>query len=77
MRLTELFCTTYREDPADTQSVSHKFLLKAGMIRPLGTGIYTYLPLAVRSLHKIMTIIREEMDRIGGQENPDAVVEPG
>lgn len=68
MRLTELFCTTYREDPADTQSVSHKFLLKAGMIRPLGTGIYTYLPLAVRSLHKIMTIIREEMDRIGGQE---------
>lgn len=68
MRLSDLFCTTYREDPAEAQSVSHKLLLKAAMIRPLGTGIYTYLPLAVRSLHKIMTIIREEMNHIGGQE---------
>jgi prolyl-tRNA synthetase len=68
MRLSDLFCTTYRDDPAEAQSVSHKLLLKAAMIRPLGTGIYTYLPLAVRSLHKIMTIIREEMNHIGGQE---------
>ncbi len=76
MRLSELFCTTYREDPAEAQTVSHKLLLKAGMIRPLGTGIYTYLPLALRSLRKIMTIIREEMDRIGGQEILMPVMNP-
>lgn len=76
MRLSELFCTTWREDPAEAQTVSHKLLLKSGMIRPLGTGIYTYLPLALRSLRKIMTIIREEMDRIGGQEILMPVMNP-
>jgi len=76
MRLSELFCSTYREDPAEAQTVSHKLLLKSGMIRPLGTGIYTYLPLALRSLHKIMNIIREEMDRIGGQEILMPVLNP-
>jgi prolyl-tRNA synthetase len=76
MRLSQLFCTTYREDPAEAQTVSHKLLLKSGMIRSLGAGIYTYLPLALRSLRKIMDIIREEMDRIGGQEILMPVLNP-
>ncbi len=76
MRLSQLFCTTYREDPAEAQTVSHKLLLKAGMIRPLGAGIYTYLPLALRSIHKIMQIIREEMNHIGGQEILMPVLNP-
>ncbi|MBN1879361.1 proline--tRNA ligase [bacterium] len=76
MRLSQLFSSTYREDPAEAQTISHKLLLKAGMIRPLGTGIYTYLPLALRSLHKVMAIIREEMDRIGGQEILMPVMNP-
>lgn len=76
MRLSELFCGTYREDPAEAQTVSHKLLLKGGMIRPLGAGIYTYMPLALRTIHKIMNIIREEMDRIGGQEILMPVLNP-
>ncbi|MBN1295183.1 proline--tRNA ligase [bacterium] len=76
MRLSQLFCSTYREDPAEAQTISHKLLLKSGMIRPLGTGIYTYLPLALRSIHKIMAIIREEMNRIDGQEILMPVLNP-
>ncbi len=76
MRMSDLFTNTYREDPAEAQTASHKLLLKAGMIRPLGTGIYTYLPLAVRSMRKIMEIIREEMDGVGGQEILMPVMNP-
>jgi prolyl-tRNA synthetase len=68
MRWTRYFIPTLREDPADAEVVSHRLLLRAGLIRQLGAGIYSYLPLAQRSVLKISQIIREEMNRIGGQE---------
>ncbi len=68
MRWSQYFIPTLREDPADAEVVSHKLLLRAGLIRQLGAGIYSYLPLAQRSILKITEIIRQEMDAIGGQE---------
>jgi prolyl-tRNA synthetase len=68
MRWSQNFIPTLREDPADAEVVSHKLLLRAGLIRQLGAGIYSYLPLAQRVALKIMQILREEMNRIGGQE---------
>jgi prolyl-tRNA synthetase len=68
MRWSQFFIPTLREDPADAEVASHKLLLRAGMIRQLAAGIYSYLPLAQRSLLKIQQIIREEMAAIGGQE---------
>ncbi len=68
MLWSRLFIPTLRENPAEAEVVSHQMLLRAGYIRPLGAGIYNYLPLAQRSLNKIQGIIREEMDSIGGQE---------
>lgn len=76
MRLSQLFSQTLREAPADTDVESHKFLLRAGYLRQLGTGSFSYLPLAQRSIRKIETIIREEMDKIGGQEITMPVVHP-
>ena len=64
-RWSELFIPTLREAPADAEVASHKFLVRAGYIRQLAAGIYSYLFLGQRSLNKIMTIVREEMDRIG------------
>ncbi len=68
MRWSQYFIPTLREDPADAEVVSHKLLLRAGLVRQLGAGIYSYLPLAQRVGLKIMQILREEMNRIGGQE---------
>ncbi|MCG3163187.1 MAG: Proline--tRNA ligase [Acidobacteria bacterium] len=68
MRWSQFFIPTLREDPADAEVVSHKLLLRAGFIRQLGAGIYSYLPLAQRSILKISEIIRQEMNAIGGQE---------
>jgi prolyl-tRNA synthetase len=68
MRWSQYFIPTLREDPADAEVVSHKLLLRAGLIRQLGAGIYSYLPLAQRVALKVMAILREEMNRIGGQE---------
>ncbi len=68
MRASNLFAPTLREVPAEAEIISHKLMLRAGMMRKVASGIYTYLPLAWRSLKKIETIIREEMDAAGGQE---------
>ncbi len=68
MRWSQNFIPTLREDPADAEVVSHKLLLRAGLIRQLGAGIYSYLPVAQRVALKVMQILREEMNRIGGQE---------
>jgi prolyl-tRNA synthetase len=68
MRWSQYFIPTLREDPADAEVISHKLLLRAGLVRQLAAGIYSYLPLAQRSALKIMQILREEMNRIGGQE---------
>jgi len=64
-RWSQLFIPTLREAPADAEVTSHKLLLRAGYIRQLGAGIYSYLFLATRSIHKISTIVREEMNTIG------------
>ena len=68
MRWSEFFIPTLREDPADAEVVSHRLLLRAGLVRQLAAGIYSYLPLAQRVILKIEQILREEMNRIGGQE---------
>jgi prolyl-tRNA synthetase len=68
MRWSQYFIPTLREDPADAEVVSHKLLLRAGLIRQLGAGIYSYLPAAQRVALRVMQILREEMNRIGGQE---------
>ena len=76
MRMSKLFSQTLREAPADAEAMSHILLLRAGFIRQLGSGIFSYLPLAMRTLGKIEGIIREEMDAIGGQELSMPVVQP-
>ena len=68
MYWSQLFIPTLRENPAEAEVVSHQLLLRAGYIRQLSAGIYSYLFLAQRSLLKITRIIREEMDAIGAQE---------
>ena len=64
-RWSQLFIPTLREIPADAEVASHRILLRAGYIRQLGAGIYSYLPLGQRALNKIIAIVREEMDKIG------------
>ncbi|MCC2641158.1 MAG: proS [Nitrospira sp.] len=68
MRVSETFIPTLREDPGEAEIVSHRLMLRAGMIRKVAAGIYTYLPLGLRVLRKIEHIVREEMNRAGAQE---------
>jgi len=76
MRFSQLFGRTLREVPAEAELVSHQLLVRAAMIRQLAAGIYSYLPLGWRVLAKIEAIMRQEMDRIGGQEMLMPVVHP-
>ncbi|HEY80785.1 MAG TPA: proline--tRNA ligase [Anaerolineae bacterium] len=76
MRLSHLFGETLREAPADAEFISHQLLVRAGYIRQLGAGIFSYLPLARRVMDKIENIMREEMNAIGGQEMTMPVVHP-
>ena len=68
MRTSQLFIPTLRQTPGEAEVVSHRLMLRAGMIRKVATGIYTYLPLGLRVLRKIECIIRQEMNRAGAQE---------
>ncbi|MDQ7783803.1 MAG: proline--tRNA ligase [Desulfomonilaceae bacterium] len=68
MKMSKLFAPTLKENPADAEVISHKLMLRAGMIRKLTSGVYSYLPLGYRSLRKVEQIIREEMDAAGAQE---------
>lgn len=68
MRMSKLLMPTLREVPAEAEITSHKLMLRAGLIRKLAAGIYSYLPLGLRSLKKVEQIVREEMDRAGAQE---------
>lgn len=68
MRWSQYFIPTLREDPAEAEVVSHKLLLRAGVVRQLAAGVYSFLPLGQRVALKVMQILREEMNRIGGQE---------
>jgi prolyl-tRNA synthetase len=74
--MSQLFSQTIRETPSDAEITSHRLLLRAGFIRQLGAGIFTYLPLAKRSLTKIENILREEINAIGGQEIMMPAVHP-
>ena len=76
MKLSQLLTSTLREAPADAEIVSHKLMLRAGMIRQLAAGIYTWLPLGFRILKKVETIIREEMNSVGAQEILMPAVQP-
>jgi prolyl-tRNA synthetase len=76
MRMSRLFSQTLRDVPAEAEVPSHRLLLKAGLVRSLAAGIYSYLPLGQRALTKIENLIREEMDAIGGQEITMPVVQP-
>lgn len=67
-RMSELFLRTLRDDPADAEVPSHKLLIRAGYVRPVGPGLYSWLPLGLRVLRKIEKVVREEMAQIGGQE---------
>src|SRR5262245_52192178 len=68
MRWTQTLIPTLKETPAEAEIISHKLLLRAGLIRKLAGGLYTFLPLGVRALHKIAQIVREEMNRAGALE---------
>ena len=76
MRLSKFFGQTLREAPSESDSASSQMLVRAGYVRQLAAGLYSYLPLAHRSLRKIEQILREEMDAIGGQEMCMPVVHP-
>ena len=68
MHFSKLFIPTLKESPADAEVISHKLMVRAGMIRQLASGVYSILPLGLRVLRKVEQIIREEMNQIGGQE---------
>lgn len=76
MRTTQLLLPTLKEDPVDTVVISHKLMVRAGMIRQLASGLYTWLPLGLRVLHKVERIVREEMNRAGAQEIFMSSVQP-
>ena len=76
MRLSKMYVRTLRELPAEAEIPSHILLLRTGMIRKLASGIYGFMPLGWRSLHKIETIIREEMDKSGAQEILMSAIQP-
>ncbi|SEQ74466.1 prolyl-tRNA synthetase [Solimonas aquatica] len=76
MRLSQFPLATSKETPADAQVISHQLMLRAGFIRSLGSGLYTWLPIGLRTLRKIEAIVREEMNRAGALELSMPVVQP-
>lgn len=76
MRWNEYFINTLREDPADADVISQRLMMRAGMIRKVAAGIYSYLPLGLRSIRKLETIVREEMDRAGAVELTMPAIQP-
>src|SRR5437867_3363427 len=76
MRMSQLFLRTLRDDPADAEIDSHRLLVRAGYIRRIASGFYTWLPLGQRVLAHVEGIVREEMDAAGAQEVTLPVVQP-
>ena len=70
MRLSRYFLPVLKQTPAEAQIVSHRLMLRAGMLRQEAAGIYAWLPLGFRVLKKVEQIVREEMDRAGAQHQP-------
>jgi len=77
MRYSKYFIPTHKEAPSDAEIISHQLMIRAGMIRKLTSGVYTYLPLCLRSIRKVEDIIREEMSRAGAIEILMPAVQPG
>ena len=76
MRCTQMLLATMRETPAEAEIVSHRLMLRAGLIRPLASGLYTWLPLGMRVLRKVEAVVREEMNAAGAQEVLMPAVQP-
>ena len=76
MKATQFFISTLKEAPADAEVASHRLMLRAGMIKRLGAGIYNYMPMGLRVIRKVEAIIREEMNRAGAVELLMPVVQP-
>ncbi len=76
MRASRFFISTLKEAPSDAEIVSHKLMMRAGMIKRLGSGIYTYMPMGLRVIRKVEAIVREEMNRAGAIELLMPVVQP-
>ena len=76
MRATRFLISTQKEAPADAEIVSHQLMTRAGLIKKLGAGIYTYMPMGLRVLRKVEAIVREEMNRAGGIECTMPVIQP-
>lgn len=76
MKASQFFISTLKEAPADAEIVSHKLMMRAGMIKRLGAGIYTYMPMGLRVIRKVENIIRQEMNRAGAVELLMPVVQP-
>jgi len=76
MRASKFFYKTLREDPKDAEATSHKLLIRASMIKQIASGVYAFLPFGHKVLKKIETVVREEMDRIGGQEMTMSIMMP-
>ena len=76
MRWSQYFINTLREVPADADVISQKLMMRAGMIRKVAAGIYTYLPLGLRSMQKLEAIVREEMGRAGAIELTMPTIQP-
>ena len=76
MKATQFFISTLKEAPADAEVASHKLMMRAGMIKKLGAGIYTYMPMGLRVIRKVEAIVREEMNRAGAVELSMPVVQP-
>src|SRR5437763_12627452 len=75
-RLASYFLPTLHEDPADAESVSHRLMVRAGLIRQRGAGLWTFLPAGYRVIKRVEAILREEIDAIGGQEMLMPVLQP-
>ena len=77
MKTSKFYLSTQKEVPAEAEIVSHRLMLRAGMIRRLAAGIYTWMPLGLRAVRKVEAVVREEMNRAGALELSMPVGQPG
>ncbi|MDR2672545.1 MAG: proline--tRNA ligase [Coriobacteriales bacterium] len=76
LRLSQLYAPTLKEDPVDAEVASHRLLTRAAMLRKVAAGVYSFLPLGLKVLHKVEQIVREEQNRIGAQEMLMSIIQP-
>ena len=76
MRVSQFFLSTLKEAPGEAELISHQFMLRAGLIKKLGSGLYTWMPMGLRVLRKVESIVREEMNRAGAVELSMPAIQP-